>query len=44
MGINTFNGREKTKALVIEDVIGGTPRLPWCSNLSNIVTVWDLPW
>lgn len=44
MGINTFNDRQKTKAIVVEYVIGGTAELPQCSNLSNIVTVWNSPW
>lgn len=44
MGINTFNDPQKIKAIVIEDVIGRTPKLPHRSNLFKIVTIWDLPW
>jgi hypothetical protein len=44
MGINTFNDRQKTKAMVFEGVIIGTAEFPKCSNLSSIVTDWDSPW
>jgi hypothetical protein len=41
MGINTFNDCQKTKAIVVEGVISGTAEFPKCSNLSDIVTIWD---
>ena len=36
MGINTFNDRQKTKAIVVEGVISGTPNYPKCSNLYKL--------
>ena len=36
MGINTFNDRQKTKAIVVEGIIIGTAELPKCSNLYKL--------